>query len=1175
MKATLFFSSILLLFFSIEGFSQTATIPSTLSICSTTGSTASITVTTTEESPTYVWYFKITPTSSWEEITNTNAIDIYSGYNTNILIITKTLTSPDTGTSYKVVINGTLNSPTDAVLTVTAAPNAGTVSGTQALCSNGTTTFTSNGASGGTWTSADTAKATIIPSTGVITPVAAGTSTITYTVTGLGGCANATATRTVTVTAAPNSGTVSGTQALCSNGTTTFTSDGSSGGAWTSSVTAKATINASTGVITPVAAGISTMTYTVTGSGGCANATATRTVTITAPLNAGTVSGTQALCSNGTTTFTSNGASGGTWTSSNTAIATINAATGVITSVIAGTSTMSYAVGLGGCNTTATRIVTITAGPNAGTISGTQAICSTGTTTFTSDGASGGTWSSSDTAKANINESTGVITPVAAGVSTMTYTVTGSGGCTNATGTRIVTITAAPNAGTISGTQTICLTGSTTFTSNGTSGGTWTSSDTAKATINTSTGVITPMAAGTSTMTYMVTGLGGCANATATQTVTVTSDPPSASSPTLITGAGTQSICVGGSKTLTSYLTGSVGTIQWQEAADSNGDSGNFTNIMGESNRIYTATPTETTWFRVKNTSGVCDAAYSTAVKVTINQNPIAGIITSNPLPSDEGVISVCAILNSTQLDLNNSEGTIQWQKASVRADGTPSVFVNISLETIEVYTAVNLTASAFFRAKVSSGACTAVYTTEQIIKVDPVPVPKSISGAVPICAGSDKSLKYALGSVGTIQWQTSNTSPSADDFSDVGEMDPNDTNTLSSYPLADLLQTTWFRVKNTSGQCGDSYSTAVQVVVSLPPDSPEIIEGGDISVCKTLNSTVLTLSGGVEGVTRTIQWQKASNTTIDDVDEPGAFTNISSATNDIYTTPSLTATTYYKAFVNNGVCPVNITEFVKIAVDPTSVSKSITGATPVCLGGSKVLECGIDSVGTTIWQSAINPNTIPATEEFSDIGESEVPNIYEANDIFETTWYRVMNISGVCDPSYSAAVKISVPLPPISGKVIASINSKETELTLKNFLGTSIQWQKATSLDGTYNDIPGAVSSSYKPKVFSANTYFRAMVSNGFCSKVATESINFNSKFKAAAYPNPFETEFNIKLTPLSLEPIEFKVYDILGRVIENYHIKSSDVDLMRIGANYLPGFYSIYIKQGQQEQNLNVIKK
>ena len=164
-----------------------------------------------------------------------------------------------------------------------------------------------------------------------------------------------------------------------------------------------------------MAAGTSIITYTVIGSGGCINTT-TLIVTVTAAPNAGTVSGTQAICSNGTTTFTSNGSSGGTWTSSDTAIATINASTGVITPVAAGTSTISYAVGLGGCNTSATRTVTVTAGPNAGTISGTQALCSNDTTTFTSNGTSGGTWTSSDTAKATI-ASTGVITPLAAGTS--------------------------------------------------------------------------------------------------------------------------------------------------------------------------------------------------------------------------------------------------------------------------------------------------------------------------------------------------------------------------------------------------------------------------------------------------------------------------------------------------------------------------------------------------------------------------------------------------------------------------------------------------------------------------------------------------------------------------------------------------------------------------------------
>ena len=324
------------------------------------------------------------------------------------------------------------------IVTVSTPPVSGELSGTQAVCSNGTTTFSST-VSGGSWTSGSTGVATINSSTGVITPVSAGTSTITYTVTGTGGCSNATATRTVTVTAAPNSGTLSGTQAICSNGSSTFSST-SAGGVWSSSDTTVARINSSNGSITPVSAGTSTMTYTVTGTGSCSNATATRTVIVTAAPNSGTLSGTQAICSNGSTTFSTTG-SGGTWTSGSTGVATINSSTGVITPVSAGTSTITYTViGTGGCsNATATRTVTITAAANSGTLSGTQALCSSNTTTYSSTVA-GGTWTSSDQSVVTINPSTGAISPVSTGSAVITYTVTGTGGCSNVSATRAISI---------------------------------------------------------------------------------------------------------------------------------------------------------------------------------------------------------------------------------------------------------------------------------------------------------------------------------------------------------------------------------------------------------------------------------------------------------------------------------------------------------------------------------------------------------------------------------------------------------------------------------------------------------------------------------------------------------------------------------------------------------------
>ncbi|PWA03884.1 beta strand repeat-containing protein, partial [Flavobacterium psychrotolerans] len=345
--------------------------------------------------------------------------------------------------------NATINNTATVILT--AIQNAGTLSGVQSICSNGTTIFSSTQL-GGTWSSSDTAIATV-DAAGTVTPVAAGTATITYTMNGIGSCSAATAIRTVTITAAPNAGILNGVQAICSNGTTTFTSNGDLGGTWSSSDTLIATVDAA-GIITPIALGTATITYTVTGTGVCSDATATRTVTVAVAPNAGTLSGVQTICSNGTTTFTSTQL-GGTWSSSDTAIATVDVA-GIVTPIAGGTATINYMlIGTGGCpDATATRTVTITAAPNAGILSGIQAICSNGTTTFNSNGDLGGAWSSSDALIATVN-ATGTVTPVAAGTATITYTMNGIGSCSAATAIRTVTITAAPNAGILSGVQTI------------------------------------------------------------------------------------------------------------------------------------------------------------------------------------------------------------------------------------------------------------------------------------------------------------------------------------------------------------------------------------------------------------------------------------------------------------------------------------------------------------------------------------------------------------------------------------------------------------------------------------------------------------------------------------------------------------------------------------------------
>jgi hypothetical protein len=149
------------------------------------------------------------------------------------------------------------------------------------------------------------------------------------------------------------------------------------------------------------------------------------------------IAGTNTVCVGSTTTLSS-ATTGGTWSSSNGAVATVNSS-GVVSGVSAGTVVISYAVtGSYGAGTT-TRIVSVNPLPNAGTITGTATVTA-GSTTTLSNATTGGTWSSSATGIATVG-STGVVTGVAAGSTTISYTVNNT--CGSAVATTVVTVNSA------------------------------------------------------------------------------------------------------------------------------------------------------------------------------------------------------------------------------------------------------------------------------------------------------------------------------------------------------------------------------------------------------------------------------------------------------------------------------------------------------------------------------------------------------------------------------------------------------------------------------------------------------------------------------------------------------------------------------------------------------------
>ncbi len=216
---------------------------------------------------------------------------------------------------------------------------------------------------------------------------------------------------TLVVNSIPGPGVITGASLVCLHGTTTL-SDTVTGGAWSSSNTAAATIT-SGGVVNGVALGTTTIKYKVTNSCGSDSTTFNVTVGTT---TAGAIHGATHVCVGFTTALTDS-VSGASWVSLDTT-GTVSSA-GVVTGAYNGNDTILY-INTNSCGTDTARFVITVGTSTVRPITGATKFC-LGATTTLHDSTASGTWSSSDTTIACIS-STGVLTGRAAGVVTVTYT---------------------------------------------------------------------------------------------------------------------------------------------------------------------------------------------------------------------------------------------------------------------------------------------------------------------------------------------------------------------------------------------------------------------------------------------------------------------------------------------------------------------------------------------------------------------------------------------------------------------------------------------------------------------------------------------------------------------------------------------------------------------------------
>ncbi|MGQ3085779.1 GEVED domain-containing protein [Flavobacterium sp.] len=468
------------------------------------------------------------------------------------------------------------------------------------------------------------------------------------------------------------------------------------------------TVNSATSITTTVPAGATTGTVSVTTPIGTGTSTASFNV-YAYPVVADITGGGVSACMPDTVQL-GNATTGGTWSSSNTGIATVNSS-GLVTPVAAGTVTITYSKSANGCTSTKTTTVTfntpvnITVNPVSETVTPGSAaafgVIATGTgLTYqwqvSSNGGglytnvtNGGVYDGATTATLLIDNANGLNGYIYRAV------VSGASPCTSATSTGAtlsisdIGITSHPASVTIcdSGAGTasfaVATTGSNlTFEWQQNTGSAWTAL--ANGTVggvtysgaDTNTLSLSGLTAANTTWRYRAFVQDGGANATSNEaTLTVNSAPAIGQQPE------NQTVCSSGSAVNFTVAAGGTGlTYQWQYATTSGGT---YTNVANAAPAGVTysgatsatlavtttaSTPVATYYYRVVvSGTAPCSAATSSFATLSINAPAITAA------PTNKTVVKN----NATAFTVATSapSPTYQWQ-FSTTAGGT---YANVS----------------------------------------------------------------------------------------------------------------------------------------------------------------------------------------------------------------------------------------------------------------------------------------------------------------------------------------------------------------------------------------------------------------------------------------------------------------------------------------------------------------
>jgi hypothetical protein len=771
----------------------------------------------------------------------------------------------------------------------------------------------------------------------------------------------------------------------------------------------------------------------------------------------------------------------GTWVSNNPSVATINATTGLVNGVSAGTVTFTFTenVTTTTCSAT-TPPVTVHPLPT-GTIADNSAICAGQSTTFTVTLTGTAPWNityTDGTTPVTVNgiaASPHTITVSPASTSTYTLTAVSDAHCnaTLMTGSAVVTVYPLPTA-VLSGNTTICVGSSANLSVALTGAQPWSITYTDGVTPVTLNGITTnpyliPVSPST-TATYSLTAVSDshCTGTSFTGTATVTVDQL----PTAIAG-GNQTVCVNGTATV-SGASATNGTILWTEDG-----AGSITAGAATLTPVYTPAPgdagnTVTLTMTVTSNNTCTTGATATAI-YTVLVDPL-------PTATAGGSQTICHNGTATVSGAAATNGTILWT-----SNGSGSITDATTLTPTYTAAAGDAGNTVILTLTVTSNnTCTPQTATATYSVIVNNPPQVSIPANQVVCNGTQTATVNFTGTGTEYNW-TNNTPGIGLAASGTGNIAAFTAVNSGTSPVVATITVT--PVDNSAGlNCtGPSQTFTITVNPAAQVNQPV-----DVVVCNGIASTLIGFSTTNTGGTTTYSWTNSDPTiglAASGTGNIASFTAVNGSAS-----PAVATITVTPAFTNGSVTCDGPAKTFTITVNPTPVAIATPSSQSICSGDATNIALTSNVPGTTFSWTVSQLPAGSITGASAGNGDAIAQTITNTTASNATLTYTVTPSNNGCTGT-PVTVTITVKPKPVLSSTLtpaaicsgSTFNYTPTSLTA----GTTFSWTRAAIPGGTAaNSGAGSISEVLTTPATVNVTYIFTLTADG-CTNTQNVTVS------------------------------------------------------------------------------------